>query len=716
MSDAKSTISVVNSAGSTRPAAKLDQLAREAAKIREHWKTRSLAVESTADLDSTCFNRHKSLVLKLARDSYVRDVHVNSSGIALDDYCQRYDWLGEPLQKSIFNMLEVQEYAIEHPEIFEATNSFEWPKVGEVFLKFQILEELGRGATGRVYLCESKNLGNKQLVLKVEPGKNETEAALLGKIKHAHITPISWADYDAALDATFLCMPFYGRSTLADLVKTFPAEELPKSGQIIDTASRLWVRQSDVYAIQAQKKTHASTFGSSYVTRVLRLARDLADGLEFVHCQGIAHGDIKPSNVLLSPTGHVYLLDFNLGRARQSTCYRYGGTPPYMSPERVKQVRDNQLDLPSTDDCIAGDIFSFGVLFYELLTGKPPFELSSRHDTAELACERMAQLHERGYQSAVSRNPNVGKRLSGIVDRCLEADPSKRPANMEEISKELQSLVTPSRRFSRAIRRNPRSSASAVLLIASAGIFLGYWLSTRPPLQERLYHHAVAAREQGNFKASLQFLDESMLIKPDHYSTRLLRAKIFNDLGEYSKSAVELLYLERLFPSPRITAYEAYNDQFLGKHAGAALGYEHAIRKGFSNSAILNNLILAYHLRVGRSSSKDLAKLTTPLIKEALILNPNSSQIRMTAFNCIRSYPRCFEQDLVDAAKVHIDWLTKNHPNRICVLKAIHDYYSVLARHGLASEAQLKESQQRLDSATDSTLFKRFMDPLDVEY
>lgn len=715
MSGIRSTVPLASANGSTMPAATLEELTREAAEIRKRWSGRTLDTFSLADIGSACLYRHKSLILKLAHDSYIRDLQDSSAVPSLSEYCQRYACLSEPLKQSIYNMLEVQEYAIKHPSLFSAQPCFEWPQAGDEFLNFRIIEELGRGASGRVFLCESRNLGNKQVVLKVEPGRSSTEAALLGKLRHRNITPISWADFDKSMNATFMCMPFLGRSTLADLISLMPSEGPPVSGAIVETASRLWIRETDVYAIPINPNSHTFSVRSSYITRVVRLAQDLADGLAFVHGEAITHGDIKPSNVLLAPGDCVYLLDFNLGRANQTVCTKYGGTPPYMAPERVKQILLNSEKLPNVEEGIAADVFSFGVLLYELLTGKLPFEVSSGAASLESVFIGLSKLHASPYPSIRTRNPAVGASLSRLVDRCLETDPALRPRRMQDIVEWLNTLNAPPQRLGRFARRNPKVSLLTGCTLGGAVLFASNMYLMQPPHVEQLYRRAVVARESGDLLASVGFLNEAILVEPRDARLRLLRAQAYNEAEDYARAAVDLLHLERFFPTATNKAYQAYNTQLMGNHTSAALKYENAIRNGMGNSAVLNNLCLAYFLREESVPAAKLVELTQPLIEKALALNPDSAQVRMTAFTFFRRHPQRLEKSMIAETQIHVEWLATYLPNRVSISKAIYGYYSTLARHGLIEAGIVEEARQRMSEATNSEPFNRLMDPLDCE-
>jgi len=144
------------------------------------------------------------------------------------------------------------------------------------------------------------------------------------------------------------------------------------------------------------------------------IARQICRGLHAAHEQGIIHRDIKPQNVLIDAKGEVKLMDFGVARLAEAPeeMTQAGlivGTPHYMSPE---QVQGKTLDART-------DVYAMGVLLYELLVGKRPFESSS------LTGILTAHITEKP-KPPIGVRPDIGNEINAIVLRCLEKDAAAR--------------------------------------------------------------------------------------------------------------------------------------------------------------------------------------------------------------------------------------------------------------------------------------------------
>jgi serine/threonine protein kinase len=163
----------------------------------------------------------------------------------------------------------------------------------------------------------------------------------------------------------------------------------------------------------------------------LRVARQMADALAYAHAQGIVHRDIKPDNVLFRESDDAAILtDFGIAKSlnnEQNQLTQAGstvGTPKYMSPE---QARGQALDGRS-------DLYSLGVMLYEMLTGLPPFQAAEAVTLAIKHC-----------QEPVPRLPSTLARFQSLIDRLLAKDPAHRPADGHELMDEIDTLLDPQR-------------------------------------------------------------------------------------------------------------------------------------------------------------------------------------------------------------------------------------------------------------------------------
>ena len=142
----------------------------------------------------------------------------------------------------------------------------------------------------------------------------------------------------------------------------------------------------------------------------LDVMSQICDGLAFAHAKGIVHRDLKPANIHILPDGQVKIMDFGLAKVSGSDMTRTGlvmGTPHYMSPE---QVRGEKVDYRS-------DVFSLGCVFYEIVTGKKPFDADSIHSV-------LYKVLRRSPPPPVSWRPG----LPGVVQRIIEKAMAKPPA------------------------------------------------------------------------------------------------------------------------------------------------------------------------------------------------------------------------------------------------------------------------------------------------
>jgi serine/threonine protein kinase len=265
---------------------------------------------------------------------------------------------------------------------------------------YEIERELGAGGMGVVYLARHPDL-ERQVVIKSlrrelsgdddSEERFRREARTSAAVHHQNVVVL----YD--------CFTWRG--------ERFIAQEYVDGGDlatVLTTAKRLEPRIAALVALE------------------------LARGLEEIHARGIVHRDLKPSNVLLGRGGEVKIADFGIaleGNSKALTQVGHAvGTPTYMSPE---QLMGERVDPRS-------DLFTFGVLLYEMLAGEVPFRAPEEGEEGASLLRRM----EAGRYLGIRRlSPRTPRALARLVHRCLRPKPRKRPASAAELRRLLERLL-----------------------------------------------------------------------------------------------------------------------------------------------------------------------------------------------------------------------------------------------------------------------------------
>jgi regulation of enolase protein 1 (concanavalin A-like superfamily) len=162
--------------------------------------------------------------------------------------------------------------------------------------------------------------------------------------------------------------------------------------------------------------------GSVDERTVLRAAREVLDGLNVLHRQGLAHGDIKPANIVLDADGAAKLVDFGLsGMSRRDGSGTIHGTPHYIAPELLRGSPDTPLT----------DLYSLGATLYHLLAGRPPFEGKSPSEVVRARLDGPPQPIER-------HAPRLSPRTQRLVMRLLQSDPARRYPDCAAVLDDIQ--------------------------------------------------------------------------------------------------------------------------------------------------------------------------------------------------------------------------------------------------------------------------------------
>ena len=220
----------------------------------------------------------------------------------------------------------------------------------------------------------------------------------------------------------------------------------------------------------------------------------LADGLDHAHERGILHRDIKPSNILLAGDGTPMLLDFNLAEdintAKARASATLGGTVSYMAPEHLRALAARDPILARKVDH-RSDIYSLGMVLYEMLVGQSPFKQSASYSPIPTLIEAMAVERGESAPSLRKRRPDAPWDLESIVRKCLDPNPDRRYQRAADLAADLEAFLhdlplkhapqlSRTERARKWLRRHPRLTSSgsvatvaAVLLLTAGAALLG---------------------------------------------------------------------------------------------------------------------------------------------------------------------------------------------------------------------------------------------------
>ena len=261
--------------------------------------------------------------------------------------------------------------------------------------RYRIEALLGQGGMGRVYKAYDKDLDRTVAIKVVREGaigqsdalkRFKQELVLASKISHKNILRIH--DMGDVGGLRFISMAYVQGQDLQHIIRDNP--KMP-------------------------------------MERVLKFAQQIADALAAAHAEGVVHRDLKPQNLLVDKADQIFVCDFGLAKSFEEGAIgmtRTGaflGTPRYMSPEQVEgKPADGRADL-----------YSFGLILYEMVTGDVPF-------TGESTLKVMYQRIQEKPKSPKTLNPDLPNWLVRLIMRCLERDPDARYQNAYEILADLQ--------------------------------------------------------------------------------------------------------------------------------------------------------------------------------------------------------------------------------------------------------------------------------------
>jgi serine/threonine protein kinase len=260
--------------------------------------------------------------------------------------------------------------------------------------RYEILEIIGSGATGRVARAHDPMIGRlvaiklfaKELAQGAARQRFLQEARVVGQLSHPSIMTLHDMGIDEPTQTPYLVMEY---------LDGLPLDRVLEKGSLPFPKACAWVAE-------------------------------IACALGVAHRKGVIHGDVKPANVLITNDGRVKLMDFGMARlaSHDTGSSPLLGTPAYWCPEQI-------LGKPQDS---RSDLFSLGVVLYEMVTGKRPFDA----DSLQGICGRVLSSTPLPASHA---NPSVPSGFDGVIVRCLAKDPAARYATAEILAEELYPLA-----------------------------------------------------------------------------------------------------------------------------------------------------------------------------------------------------------------------------------------------------------------------------------
>ena len=338
--------------------------------------------------------------------------------------------------------------------------------LGTTISHYKVIEKIGQGGMGEVFLAHDTSLDGK-VALKFLPEELQQDSTARKRF-------LREAKSAAALDHPYIC-------------------HIHEVGEV---EGKSFISMEYVQGETLKEKLAK---GPLPLNDALEQATEVAEALEEAHKHGIVHRDLKPSNIMLTPQGHVKVMDFGLakrvtpveGQEQEITTAltKQGstlGTVPYMSPE---QVRGQEVDTRS-------DIFSFGVVLYEMLTGVDPFKKSGAIETANAILSETAPPLTRYTEE-------IPVLLQHIVKKMLAKEPDRRYQLVHDVRTDLGELMAeggsqpdvPAPAVSRRRNRGRLAWGLASLVVGIIITLLAVWYLNSPPPPEAVTRFVLRTPE-----------------------------------------------------------------------------------------------------------------------------------------------------------------------------------------------------------------------------
>lgn len=446
------------------------------------------------------------------------------------------------------------------------------PLLGSVLgERYELLECIGVGAMGAVYRAKDRTLQREVAVkllqngLFASPERHERfvrEARVLASLRHANIVEVfDHGRVDGGVH--YIVM---------ECLVGVPMAQILQQAEV-DTAAG--DRRLDSEWLL--KHFDVEVPGLSYLPQAVYWCRQVAGALVEAHREGIAHRDVKPTNVFIDRSGAAILLDFGIAAkhgdgsltAQGSTV----GSPWYMAPEQAGGERGGTQQARELVD-----VYGLCATLYHLVTLRPPYE----GDYASV----LVQLGERDPVPPGAVRPELSRDLCAVIEKGMERDPARRYASMQELGADLQALyeqlpvvarpIGKVGRWARSVRRRPAPYLAAIAMVVAVAVTIPAvsWMRDNAHAQSEATRSALLAAKsrlappiafEGSFEMRpnldpddraryLAQLAEVLRIDPEDLFARLVRSGLLLDAGELAASLADIEWIANRHESPFMQA------------------------------------------------------------------------------------------------------------------------------------------------------------------
>jgi len=380
-----------------------------------------------------------------------------------------------------------------------------------LFGRYEVVEEIGAGGMGKVYRVFDKKI-NEMVALKLIRPEIGTDRSIIERFsqelktarKIAHRNVCRMFDIGEEAGTHFITMEYVTGEDLRSLIK--------RIGQLT-------------------------------VGKTIEIAKQIGEGLAEAHALGIVHRDLKPQNIMIDREGKPKIMDFGIARfVRMKSVTAPGtiiGTPEYMSPEQAEGKETDQRS----------DLYSLGIILFEALTGRVPFEgdtplsIAIKHKTERPPDPRKL-------------NSQIPEDLNSLVLKCLEKDKEKRYQTAAEIIAELDKIEKGIPTTQRVVHDKKPLTAREItikfkmkkvlvpggVILALAAVAVGVWLlwpKPKPIDPTVLWNEGKKYWEEKKYDRALVQFNKLLSIESGHFEAQLSVAQILKEQGNNDKAVVE---------------------------------------------------------------------------------------------------------------------------------------------------------------------------------